>query len=786
MFERRLKIFLSVLFVVTFVLIARAMQLQVIQRHEYRREAELAMTNEELTETIRGQIKDYRGRPIAMDMPCINACVDYRAITQEPDPLWVHKMAVSRAVRRDDYTLAGVDRRREIIADEEKLATTRIAVMWAKLARLAEKSPGSLDDSEDARIDPGAQIDQIRQRIIRSVESRRRYLWYARYNDAVKDFQNQPKPSWYRRFLNDTQTQIPELDDFDVDMKEKVSAHVILQDISPEVQNELGKNLEDYPGLSLQPGLRRVYPYKAAACHVIGHLSNVNREDVENSAEDDELRRYRANDKIGRTGLEALFEPLLRGTRGQVRRISGEEKPVAVTEAQPGKDVVTTIDIDLQETVQDLFRHVKVDPDDETVTVPLHGSAVVIDVASGEVRCMASYPDYDANGYFDNYAILSQDKLNQPLMNRATQYPLTPGSTMKPIVGIGAITQGVLGAHETIECTGYLVLGKRKFTRSYRCWTMQRYGAAGLGSHHMIPYAHPQPGEEGTQPGFLTFSDALERSCNVFFETTADRLKIEGLSYWMKRFGLGEPTGIGIAESGGMVPSDFHGSQRDGAAWLAGIGQGPVATTTIQMANVAATIARNGVWVRPTLVAGGVKVPRKPTTQPTPWLDRPDREDLHLSREAIAAAHDGMFRVVNHLAGTGTQAKRADVKVAGKTGTAQAPPFLIARIDPVTGQVMKDERGRVVKEPLAISTKEHPNPLAPWYRGTGKSGVDLSHAWFIGYAPADNPKLAIAVMVEYGGSGGATAGVLANDILGACIEHGYLPHNTGSSIAQNP
>jgi cell division protein FtsI/penicillin-binding protein 2 len=143
-----------------------------------------------------------------------------------------------------------------------------------------------------------------------------------------------------------------------------------------------------------------------------------------------------------------------------------------------------------------------------------------------------------------------------------------------------------------------------------------------------------------------------------------------------------------------------------------------------------------------------------------------------------------MFRVVNEpKIGTGTQAHRSDLLVAGKTGTAQAVPFLIPKIDPVTHQIMKDAKGNVIKEPLAISTKEHPNPLAPWYRGTGISGTDLSHAWFIGYAPADHPKLAIAVMVEYGGSGGATAGVLANDILGACIEHGYLQRNTGNSVA---
>ncbi len=784
MFERRLKIFLSVLFVVTCVLVVRAMQLQVVKRDDYRHQAQLEMTNEELTETIRGQIRDRHGQVIAMDMPCINACVDYRAITREPDADWVKHIATQRAIRRDDYAAGDTARRREIIKEEIAATNDRIKVMWAKLARVAQESPGSIDGSDEG-VDASTAIDQIRDRIIRSVESRRRYLWYARYDAAVKEHENQPKPSWYKRFLSDTSTQAPELDDFDVDMKEKVSPHVILQDISPKIQNELSRDLEDYPGLSLQPGLRRVYPYKTAGCHLIGHISSVKREDVEASADEDELRRYRANDEIGRTGLEALFEPLLRGTRGQIRRVAGEDKPVSVLDAKPGEDVKTTIDIILQDDVQNLFKKVVVDPKNPDDTVPLHGSAVVIDVPTGEVLALASYPDYDANDYFKDYAILSNDNLNKPLLNRATQYPLVAGSTMKPIIGLGAITQGVLGPAETIECTGYLIIGKRKFTRSYRCWTMQRYAATGLGDHHKIPRPHPQPGEQGTQPGFLTFSDALERSCNVFFETVGDRLKIDGESYWMRRFGLGQKTGLGIAESAGYVPDSYKGPRREAASWLAGIGQGPVGVTTIQMANVAATIARNGVWVRPHLVSSNVHLPKPPSTMPTPEPQRPDREDLHLSPAGLAAAHDGMYRVVNaDVIGTGTQAKRDDVVVAGKTGTAQAAAFLIPKVDPVTHAVMKDEHGKTIMEPLAISTKDHPNPTAPWYRGTGASGTDLSHAWFIGYAPADNPKIAVAVMVEYGGSGGATAGTIAKDILAACIEHGYLPHKPKSSVAQ--
>jgi len=447
-------------------------------------------------------------------------------------------------------------------------------------------------------------------------------------------------------------------------------------------------------------------------------------------------------------------------------------------------------------------------------------------VPSGAVRVLASWPTFDANRFDADYAALAGDEVDQPLLNRATQWAIEPGSTVKPIVGLGAIADGLCKPHEGIECTGYMMLRGRPLRTRHRCWVASNFAAA-YGDeaikHHRIPSGDPHKGHDGNPDGFLTFSDALERSCNVYFETLAGRMGIGGLSKWMSRFGLGRRTGIGIAESRGWIPDgqSLSRSILPGETWHAGIGQGQVGATALQMANVAATIARDGVWVRPHLVDGSTV----PTTRPASMKpDGPDRVDLGLPPEAITEAKRGMLDVVHSLGGTATYdgLARKGIKIAGKTGSATAAPFRTPMRN-ARGERMYDNKRCPVNDkpvdyttylehdrqrvgfcsaecaavfqedptPYVAALKERKNqvfrwveykPLSPqnrdgyprWYRGFGPEGLTVSHAWFIGYAPAENPKVAFAVMVEYGGSGGHAAGCVASGIIDACIKHGYL------------
>jgi penicillin-binding protein 2 len=538
-------------------------------------------------------------------------------------------------------------------------------------------------------------------------------------------------------------------------------------------------------------------PYGEAACHVLGGLTRVSHNDLENDAWlGDDLRAYRPSDFIGRDGLERLCEPLLRGTRGRIERWIGDETGDANVskeedvDAIPGQDVRTTIDVDLEQEIRAAFDHVNVkrDKTDPDLFADMHGAAVVIDVASGEVRAMVSAPGFDPNTFERDFAALNIDDLNKPERNRATQDPFETGSTIKPVVGIGAITQGKLGLNETIECTGVFCINGRPMPGGARCWTLSKYPWLDQSktSHHQIPPEDPHP------TGFLTFSDALQRSCNVFFQNMGDRLGIDGLTYWMRTFGLGRITGVGVFEEPGIlpesVPATIQGYKRRNFSWLAGIGQGYVKATPIQMANVAATIARNGIWMRPRLVSDDVSrqlraiAARHPSTRPSAfdWMDLPDRGvDLNLSPAAVAAAQDGMWKVVNTIAGSGNVLFQPNLQISGKTGTAQAAPFAIPARDQLGHEIFEGSKLKeIYPEP---STPEKPNPQAPWYLGfeeKGSATPELKHAWFIGYAPSHNPKIAFAVLVEYGGSGGPSAGTIAHHIIDACVEHGYVALDT--------
>jgi cell division protein FtsI/penicillin-binding protein 2 len=206
------------------------------------------------------------------------------------------------------------------------------------------------------------------------------------------------------------------------------------------------------------------------------------------------------------------------------------------------------------------------------------------------------------------------------------------------------------------------------------------------------------------------------------------------------------------------------------------------------MANATATIARNGLWMRPQLLLRNSDGSLPPVRQGA-FGQIPDRVQLELSPEALAAAREGMFRVVNGRAGTGKALVAADkllqsAMICGKTGTAQAARFMVP---------VRDESGKIVRKPdgkpklqeVEPSTAEKINPQAPWYR---MADGRLDHAWYVGFAPADHPQVAFAVLVEYGGSGGVAAASVARAALEDCISRGYLtipqtPHEPTTQTA---
>ncbi len=761
MFERRLKVFLGILLCFITVLLLRAVHLQLFTKSNWLREAEDFNKKPAYVETTRGRILDHNNLEIAVDEACMDACVDYRAISR--DAKWINALAEARLKDRmgTQFTKATRKEKEELAADEAESINRDIDKMWDLLAR----------ESNQTR----EQIDEICHEIDLKVAMRTRWVQYKRYENAEKALEGSGPSPWYRRWLIEGGDGGPKVDDFEQESGEQVDVHPIIRNISQQVFMRLAKAAEHCPGLVLRPGTHRNYPYHKAGAHLIGSLGPVTKQDInaDPNLGVDELRKYDFTDLIGRGGIEQLAEPTLRGTRGKVLRQIGKDKDdEMVTQPAAGGDVKITIDIEMQDEIQRMFAQMKVpsnkEDDTRTFDVAMHGAAVVIDIKTGAVRALASYPDFDVNELQEKYEELAGQIEDAPLMNRATQSQLEPGSTIKPVVGLGAITQGLLTPTSGIECTGYLVLNGHKYPNG-RCWVASRYakalGPAGV-THHPVPIPHK--GSNGNPDGFLCFTEALERSCNVYFETCADKLGLEGLSSALEHMGLGHETGLGISEACGRLPRDLM--SKGGAAylprsvvWFSGIGQAGVVATPIQMANVAATIARDGVWMRPRLIeSDGV------TLAPSPLRDGrvlPDSTDLGLNKEALKAAREGMLRVVNSKAGTGSAAQMPNLLVAGKTGTAQAAPPA-----PRPGL---DASGKRIKVPLVPATADNATNT-PWFRGWGPDGTQLNHAWFIGFAPANDPQVAVAVMVQYGGSGGGLAAKTATAVLDRCIEHGYV------------
>jgi penicillin-binding protein 2 len=775
MFERRLRIFLAIIFLGGLLLVSRAAQVQIIDSDEWLLEANASAERVTYLDAPRGELLDVKGRVIARDVPTFEACVNFRAIPTTPNATWLRQEANRRARKSTGWADADADGRELLISQQAQAIHNELDEMWTMLANVAGLEPEQINAARDA--------------IVKGVSDKQRKFWDREYEKALKAFNSLAPAPWYERWIVGQRVK-PKLEDFEKKViRDEFDFHAILPDISQDVYNRLKLAQDHFPQyrsingeyvsvLDLRPAVRRDYPFGEVAAQTIGRVRAVSGEDRKaDPNSDDERRRYGLVDRVGGEGLEEMLEDRLRGMRGE-RRADRRGENVSVFEAERGESVRTTLDLELCRAIQDAFKRVEfhnprpwpekgTDPVAEYI--PMNGAAVVIDVRTGEVRALVSVPSYDLNQFAKLYQALAVDDLNRPMTNRALLDAMEPGSTVKPIVGLAAVTQKLISATDTIECDGYAYVNGKRVDRP-RCWTMSAFGI----SHHQT--------NSGPHPtGFLTLTDAIERSCNVYFVTEGSKLGLEWLAYWMKQFGYGRPTRIGLPEASGVVPNIARIKVGDRASetWYASIGQGPVLATPIQVANEMATIARDGIWMRPTLVPN-----QKPssTTNPDGSLQA-DRVDLKLNGEGVRAVQKGMELVVNSPSGTGTnvnkdeQGHRAfDLLIAAKTGSATASP-LSRQIRDEKGRAIRDENQELLHELVPIGSKETPNREVPWYRVSGyeeDGSPKLAHSWVGGFVPADNPKLAFVVYVEYGGSGGVGAASVVRAMIRKCIELKYL------------
>ncbi len=466
----------------------------------------------------------------------------------------------------------------------------------------------------------------------------------------------------------------------------------IRDNLSWEEVSRIQLNAPDLPGIVIDEGLTRYYPFGAGMAHILGYVSSVSDKDVK----DDPLLEV-PGFKIGKSGIEKYLEKALRGESGnlklEVNAYGRIMKEIERVDGIPGKDVQLTIDSRLQQKAFELFGEES-------------GAAVLLDVHTGEILAFVSAPSFDPNmmtqglSTEDWNALLHNER--NPLTDKAISGQYSPGSTFKMIVALAALEAGVIKPETRTYCAGKMFLGNHAF----HCWKKEGHG-------------------------HLNVVEALQHSCDIFFYETAQKLGIEKIADMARRFGLGSKINIGLEnEKAGLIPDKEWKLRRFGEPWqqgeslISGIGQGYILTTPLQLATMTAWLVNGGYEIKPTFlkVSDGEKSKIK---------------KIDVSPANLELIKEGMYAVVNKPGGTAwrSQFDYHGQRMGGKTGTTQ-----VRRI------TMKERREGIKKE-----------SELPWRL--------RNHALFVGYAPHDNPKYAVAVLVEHGGGGSSVAAPLAGKIL---------------------
>ncbi|NOX77140.1 MAG: penicillin-binding protein 2 [Gammaproteobacteria bacterium] len=470
--------------------------------------------------------------------------------------------------------------------------------------------------------------------------------------------------------------------------------------LSDEEVARFAVNRHRFPGVDTVARLYRHYPQGSLGVHALGYVGRINEQELQRV----DVANYEGTDFIGKTGLEKFYEDLLHGEVGVERvETNAQGRTLRILERSPptpGLNLYLSLDVELQRIA-------------ETALGDNNGAVVAIDPTDGSVLALASTPTFDPNlfvGGIDSKSYNAlRDSRDQPLFNRALRGRYPPGSTIKPFIGLAGLEYGLIDPSVSTYCQGWYMLDGDD--RKYRDWKKTGHGPMNL-------------------------SGAITQSCDVYFYDLALTLGIDRLSQFMEPFGFNDLTGIDISgELAGLIPSRAwkrrarHEPWYPGETLITGIGQGFFLTTPLQLATATATLAENGLQLRPRILAAT----EDPDSGERVWLPAVRNTTVPINDQAnwdyIIRA---MTQVVHGRRGTARRiARGAHYKIAGKTGTAQ-----------VFG-IKQDEK--YVAKDIAKKLRDH--------------------ALFVGFAPVDNPRIAVAVVVENGGSGGAVAAPIARKVM---------------------
>ena len=477
----------------------------------------------------------------------------------------------------------------------------------------------------------------------------------------------------------------------------------------------LAVNRHRLPGVEIKTQLVRHYPHGAMMAHAVGSVRRVTEEDLRRL----DPVRYSATKFIGRIGIERFYERSLHGevgyqrvetdAHGRIRQELDKNPPVA------GQNITLHLDIRLQIAAYAALGQRR-------------GAIVALDTRSGGVLALVSNPGYNPNLFVTGMSNQQYQELansrDTPLFNRAINGQYAPGSTFKPIVGLAGISLGLTNWDEQIEDHGWFKLPNQD--RIYRDWSWRKNNSGGQ--------------------GLVDLNRAIYRSSNVYFYNLVSRIDIDELSGFAAQFGIGQPTEVDIPDtSRGLLPDRLWKQGAKGEVWYPGdsvnmgIGQGDLLVTPLQQANFASVIANRGIRRRPRMLLSSDRpLVEFDPPQPFPPVAGPSADDWERMVDAMEdVVHRGNKGYGQNGVAWAYIGQNIAYRMAGKSGTAQ---------------VVEIKQGEEYDE----------EALDEYSR---------KHAWFIAFAPADDPVIALAVLVENGGGGSSVAGPIAREV----IDHFLLP-----------
>jgi penicillin-binding protein 2 len=466
-----------------------------------------------------------------------------------------------------------------------------------------------------------------------------------------------------------------------------------------------------FPGVDIQARLARNYPLGEIGVHALGYVGAISETDLEKI----DREAYAGTRTIGKLGVESAYENDLRGANGRreilvnargrpIDNLEALERELIFRPGRSGQDVFLTLDLDVQNAAEQAMANRR-------------GALIALDPNNGDVLALVSHPGFDPNLFArglsnPEFAALNTDP-DRPLFNRALRGTYPPGSTIKPVVALAGLEYGLIDPQDTYYCVGYFMLPGS--SRRFRDW--QRRGH-----------------------GVVSMQSAISRSCDPYFYSLSDRLGVDRLHDFLGQFGLKAASGLDIGgERAGILPSRewkrsaFRTPQEQvwfpGETVIFGIGQGYMTSSPMQLVQMTATLAMRGKPWRPRLVAAV----RDPVTGERREIDPQALPEVTLKDPAFwDIAIDGMRAVME--GGTATRsAQGAKYSIAGKTGTAQV--VAIAQGEEYDADAL-DERLR-------------------------------DHAWFVAFAPIEQPRIVVVVLVENGGSGSGVAAPVARQVMDA-------------------